>query len=110
MFETLNIDEEVLSTKKGSSFSLAKGFSEFMQKHCDKYLSDEVKISFNFSLNFLEEVSMISLTKKTYGKIICEGSVLIVRQDERLEFNFKIGFLNIPFMKGIFEIGTIDLL
>ena len=64
MFEIFRVDEEVLSSEEGSPFAVAKGFSEFREKYCDESLSDEVNISFNFSLIFPEEVSMISLTKE----------------------------------------------
>ena len=61
IFETFKVDEEV---KKGSPLEVLKHFSGLREKDCDEYFSKEVKISFNFSFNFSEEVSMISLAKE----------------------------------------------
>ena len=63
MLEMLKVDEEVLSIDEGYPLEVSKDFSGLREKYCDESLSNEVRISFKFSLIFLEEVSMISLRK-----------------------------------------------
>ena len=64
VFKIFRVDEKVLSSEEDYPFAVAKVFSGFGEKIVKKSLSDEVNISFNFSLIFLEEVSMTSLRKE----------------------------------------------
>ena len=64
MLETFKVDEEVLSIKNGSPLEVSKHFSRFREKGCVESYLNEVNASFNFSSNFTEEVSIISLMKE----------------------------------------------
>ena len=96
-----------MSDEEGSPIAVAKDFSGLREKDCDESLSTEVKISLNFALILLEEVSMMSL-KIRNGEIFYKDSVLSVRHDGRLKLNVKVEFIKLALMKGFFAIGTID--
>ena len=64
MFEIYRLEEELISDEEGSQLAVAENFSELREKECDDYLSNAVKISFNFVLIFLEEVAMKYLRKE----------------------------------------------
>ena len=88
--KVFRVDEEVVSSEEGFPFSVAKSFSGFGEKHCDEYLSDWFKISFNFSFNFSEEDSIISLTKDVLGSSMKVVSSLLGRMkglDSTLRLN-----------------------
>ena len=53
-----------MSAEEGFPPTVAKEFSGLKEKDCDESLSNEVNISFNFALIFLEKVLMMSLTKE----------------------------------------------
>ena len=64
ILEVFKANEEVFSTKEGPLLKVLKRFLGLRRKDCAESFWNEVKISFNFSFNFPEEVSMMSLTKE----------------------------------------------
>ena len=104
MFEIFRVDDEALSSEDVSPFAVAKVFLGFREKYCEESLSDEVKILFDFSLIFFRRGFNDILEERRCGEIICEGSVLSARHDERFKINTEIRFFDVTFMKGVFEI------
>ena len=64
MVEAFKVGKEVSPTKDVSPIEVSKDFSGLKEKVCDDYFSKEVKISFNFSFKFPEDVSIMSLAKE----------------------------------------------
>ena len=59
MLEAFKFGEEVFPTKDVYPIEVSKDFSGLKEKVCDDSFSNEVKISFNFSFKFTEEVLMM---------------------------------------------------
>ena len=64
MLRIFRFDEEDLLAEEGSPLEFERYISGLREKDCNASLSNEVNISLNFALIFLEDISMMSLRKE----------------------------------------------